>query len=124
MKLQNGVYNKAVYWPEELKSKLEMTMGIKYKLHPTFHFENRCIEYNLPLKLYRAAIKGEIVECELKYNRIVKIITRMRDGYDEKFDLCFAISLDTWNANVKTVWRNRNSDWHNTIKFKFYVKEE
>lgn len=37
MKLQTGLYNKAVYWTDELESKVNALMSKRYRILPTNH---------------------------------------------------------------------------------------
>lgn len=117
----DGVYNKAVYWPNEIEEKVNNRMGDKFLIRLSVHAEKRIAENHLPKDCYKAFLFGEIVEVEIKNGSVKKIVTRLRHRYNSKKFICSAILLDFDVAFVKTVWVNNEDDNHETIIAYNYV---
>lgn len=127
MKMQNGVYNKAVYWPEELKTKIEKLMKRKYTITPSAHAREKIQNLKLPPKSYRIVLHGEVVEAEVQNQNVVKVITRLErksEWREYHQDICSAIVFDCSKAIVKTMWLNSSSDTHATLNIENYIVEK
>lgn len=128
MKLQDGVYNKAVFWPTELQKAINQTMRKRYKIVPTFHAKEKIAKLDLPQTSYKIALCGEIVEVEIKNDNVNKIITRTKrksnkGNYNQ--DVCSVVVFDYENfeARVKTMWLNATDDAHKTLHIENYISE-
>lgn len=122
--MKDGRYNPLVYWPNEMQELVDKTMKRKFIIEKTYHFICRAKELNVPVGCATASLYGKIVEAEVENNEITKIVTRLRNKYDNNKDLCFAIKISrrpnfvyiyTDVATVKTVWQNDKGDNHCTI---------
>ena len=125
MKLQTGLYNKAVYWTDELEGKINALMSKRYHVLPTIHCKFKARKLGLPLGCYKAMLYGKIVEVEYdKQTDVVqKIITRLPNRVKDGTDICAAIRFDGYEARVVTVWVNEATDNHKTIRVENYVNE-
>ena len=125
MKLQTGIYNRAVYWTDELESKVKKAMTIRYTVSATKHYKFKARKLGLPLGCYKAMLYGKIVEVEYdKQTDVVqKIITRLPNRVKDGTDICAAIRFDGYEAYVVTVWLNKATDNHKTIRVENYVNE-
>ena len=128
MKLQDGIYNKAVFWPIELQKAINQTMRKRYKIVPTFHAKQKIVKLDLPQTSYKIALCGEIVEVEIENDNVKKIITRIKrksnkGNYNQ--DVCSAVVFDCENfeARVKTMWLNATDDAHKTLHIENYISE-
>lgn len=124
--LQNGTYNKAVYWPDTLNKLVEDVLDFRYNVYTTAHCKNRIQEYRLPQGCFTAMLYGEVVEAEYYNGNITKIITKLPNRKNQNQDICAAIMLEHNNyghkAKVKTIWLNERNDKHNTINKENYVE--
>lgn len=120
--MQTGIYNKAVYWPIEVKQAIKIAMSKRYIVSPTQHYQFKAEKLTLPNNCYKALLHGEIVEVEVNNGYVVKVVTRLRNRYNHAQDICGAIVLDGVEARVKTVWTNRCNDKHWTIRKENYVR--
>lgn len=122
--MKSGTYNKAVYWTEELQSKIDKAMSVHYSVKPTAHYREKAMWLDIPHGFYRAALFGEIVEVEYDSatDSISKIITRLSNRKNIAEDICAAIALEGRQARVKTIWINHGSDNHKTLRTENYVK--
>lgn len=123
--MKSGTYNKAVYWTEELQSKIDKAMSVHYRVKPTAHSQEKAMWLDIPYGFYRAALFGEIVEVEYDSatDSISKIITRLSNRHNPAEDICAAIVLEGRQATVKTIWTNHGSDNHKTLRTENYVNE-
>lgn len=123
--MKSGTYNKAVYWTEELQSKIDKAMSVHYSVKPTAHYREKVMLLNVPFGFYKAALFGKIVEVEYDSatDSISKIITRLANRKNIAEDICAAIALEGNRANVKTVWINHGLDNHKTLRVENYVNE-
>lgn len=125
MELQNGLYNRNVYWPRELESKCNAMICLRHRIVPTKHYRSKCELLHIDYGAYKMAMCGEIIECEWQ-DGIVKLITRIRDRMYPQWDVCFAIHIKGWLEDevvIKTVWKNWHKDTHSTLDESKYVKE-
>lgn len=120
--MKNGVYNKAIYWPDELKNMVSLAKWNRWILVPTEHYKDKAAILKLPDNCYKTAMYGEVVEAEYYYG-LNKIITRVHNKYDRSKDMVFAISLSGVEARVKTVWLNDRADNHYTLHKSVYMSE-
>lgn len=123
--MKSGTYNKAVYWTEELQSKIDKAMSVHYRVKPTAHYQEKAMWLDIPYGFYRTALFGEIVEVEYDSatDSISKIITRLSNRKNIAEDICAAIALEGRQANVKTIWINHGLDNHKTLRTENYVNE-
>lgn len=123
--MKSGTYNKAVYWTEELQSKIDKAMSVHYRVKPTAHYREKAMWLDIPYGFYRASLFGEIVEVEYDSatDSISKIITRLSNRKNIAEDICAAIALEGNRANVITIWINHGSDNHKTLRTENYVNE-
>lgn len=120
--MKNGIYNKAVYWPEELQTKIQKALNRKYKLGLTFHANTKIQKLKLPKNCYKVVLYGEVVEAEIQNGNLVKVITRLkRDNRFVEQDICAAVAIYYPYATVKTVWINETNDKHKTLKIENYI---
>lgn len=119
--MRNGVYNKAVYWPDELATMLTLVKKNRWLMKPTGHYKEKASALRLPDNCYKVAMHGEIIEAEYDCG-LVKIVTRVPNRYCKNNDLCFAVLLRGVEARVKTVWLNNREDNHYTLQEDGYVK--
>lgn len=124
--LQDGVYNKAIYWPEELQIKITAYQQFKYFLRPTRHYFSRCKKWHLPFNCYKALMYGEVIEAEIWNNCLMKMVTRLPDRKNKRISLCAVIipCPGAGEAIVKTVWLNKTDDNHSTLNKKNYILEK
>lgn len=125
--LQNGTYNKAVYWPEVLSDLVEATLYTQYTVCATVHCKNRIKSYGLPKGCFTAMLYGKVVEAEYHNGNITKIVTRLPNHKNTNQDICAVIMLEHncygHKAKVKTIWLNERDDKHNTINKENYVEK-
>lgn len=123
--MKSGTYNKAVYWTEELQSKIDKAMSVHYWVNPTDHYREKAMLLDIPFGFYKAALFGEIVEVEYDSTTdyISKIITRLSNRKNITEDICAAIVLEGRQARVKTIWINHSLDNHKTLRTENYVNE-
>lgn len=125
--LQNGTYNKAVYWPDALSALVEDSLNFHYNVYATSHCKNRIQQYNLPQGCFTAMLYGEVVEAEYYNGNITKIVSRLPNRKNKNQDICAAIMLECNNygnkAKVNTIWLNERNDKHKTINKENYVEE-
>ena len=116
------LYNKQIYWPKEIESNVRMLLNLDYKTVPTAHYKSKCSKLGIWQSAYRAAMYGEVIECEAEEDGFVtKIISRQHSKQYPQFDLVFAIKIEYPIARIKTVWLNRRDDNHMTINKSKYV---
>lgn len=118
------LYNIGVYYPHDVEVMVENAMKKRYEVVVTRHAEYKIAELGLPNNCYKAMLYGRIVEVEIEDGRVNKIITRLKNRYNSKEDLCAAILLEEDRiAKVKTIWINRINDSHKTIRIENYERE-
>lgn len=117
------LYNIGVYYPHDVEVMVENAMRKRYKIIATHHAEYKIAKLRLPDNCYKTMLHGRIVEVEIKDGRVNKIITRLKNRYNSKEDLCAAILLEEDGiAKVKTIWTNRIDDSHKTIRMENYER--
>lgn len=123
--LKDGVYNKAVFWPDKLVQMIDEQMKCCYKVNATKHYFDKCRMLHLPKNCYKAMMYGEVVEAEIRNGTLVKIVTRLPNHQNMTEDICAAILLHVngfYDVKVKTVWINQANDNHSTINILNYIK--
>lgn len=123
--VKDGVYNKAVFWPNRLVKMINEQLTYRYKVSATKHCLDKCKSLHLPKNCYKAMMYGEVIEAEVRNGSVVKIITRLPNRYNMTEDICAAILLHSegfYDAKVKTVWTNQADDNHSTIDVSNYIK--
>ena len=117
------LYNIGVYYPHDVEVMVENAMKKRYEVIVTRHAEDKIAKLGLPNNCYKAMLYGRIVEVEIEDGRVSKIITRLKNRYNSKEDLCAAILLEKDGiARVKTIWINRIDDSHKTIRMENYER--
>lgn len=117
------LYNIGVYYPHDVEVMVENAMRKRYEIIATHHAEYKIAKLRLPDNCYKAMLYGRIVEVEIEDGRVNKIITRLKNRYNSKEDLCAAILLEENGiAKVKTIWINRIDDSHKTIRMENYER--
>lgn len=117
------LYNIGVYCPHDIEIMVENVMKKRYEIVATRHAEHKIAKLRLPDNCYKAMLYGRIVEVEIEDGRVNKIITRLKNRYNSKEDLCAAILLEEDGiAKVKTIWINRLDDSHKTIRMENYER--
>lgn len=117
------LYNIGVYYPHDVEVMVKKAMRKRYEIIATHHAEYKIAKLRLPDNCYKAMLYGRIVEVEIEDGKVYKIITRLRNRYDSKVDLCAAILLEEDGiAKVKTIWINRIDDSHKTIRMENYER--
>lgn len=122
-----GIYNKGVYWPDEVEFAVQYTLSQKYRILPTQHLFDKLKLLNLPFNCYKAMLYGTVVEAELNHGVVKKVITRLPNRFNKDETLCAAIAFDlninnkNIVAHVKTIWTNRTEDNHRTIHKENYI---
>lgn len=117
------LYSKQIYWPNEIETKVKEITDEKHFVNQTIHFKNRRMELNLPYGIWKLALVGEVIECEIINGYVVKLITRVQNKCRPWQDICFAISIEGKCVGIKTVWTNAHLDSHQTIKTGNYVQK-
>ena len=74
--VNNGVYNKAIYWPKEVRKMVKRTLERECTIYPTQHMYDRLENYDLPMDIWHEFMDGEVIECEVKDMVLTKIVTR------------------------------------------------
>lgn len=117
------LYNIGVYYPHDVEAMVENAMKKRYDVIVTHHAEYKIAKLGLPKNCYKAMLYGRVVEVEIEDGRVNKIITRLKNRYNSKEDLCAAILLEEDGiAKVKTIWINRIDDSHKTIRMENYER--
>lgn len=49
--VNNGVYNKAIYWPKEVRKMVKRTLEWECTIYPTQHMYDRLENYDLPMDI-------------------------------------------------------------------------
>lgn len=123
--VKDGVYNKAVFWPDKLVEMINKQMVHRYKVSATKHYFDKCRILHLSKNCYKAMMYGEIIEAEVRNGSVVKIVTRLPNRMYMTEDICTAILLHSdgfYDAKIKTVWTNQADDNHSTINISNYIK--
>lgn len=123
--VKDGVYNKAVFWPDKLVEMISKQLVHRYKVSATKHYFDKRRILHLPKNCYKAMMYGEVIEAEVRNGAVVKIVTRLPNCNFMTEDICAAILLHDrgfYDAKVKTVWVNHVDDNHSTINISNYVK--
>lgn len=117
------LYNIGVYYPHDVEVMVENAMRKRYEIIATRHAKYKIAKLRLPNNCYKATLYGRIVEVEIEDGRVNKIITRLKNRYNSKEDLCAAILLgEDGIAKVKTIWINQIDDSHKTIRMENYER--
>ena len=123
--VRDGTHNKAVYWPDEVDGMVKEALQTKRTPHPTNHLFRRLQEHRLPESCWPDFVKGRVVECEVHGGEVTKVITRTPSCKYPGEHNCAPILLENRDgedvAVVKTVWINRASDNHATIRRENYI---
>lgn len=117
--MYNGTYNKAVSWNSEIDSLISTKLSSRYTITCGHHARQRITENNLPPKIYKTSLYGDVVECEFVDGVVHKIITRLPHR-TLPYDICSVVMFKDDKAFVKTVWLNSNTDNHSTIRKENY----
>lgn len=118
--MYNGVYNKAVYWNDEIARLIDNKLHNRYTITIGKHAERRIKENNLPTYCYKASLYGEVVECEFIDGEVNKVVTRLPHR-TLPYDICSVVLFkDNQEAFVKTIWLNSIEDKHYTIRKENY----
>jgi hypothetical protein len=110
------LYHREVFMPERL---LKLPLA-RIPVYASRHAERAALDdrygpINLPSSL---AFSGDnVIEAEMDGPRVLKLVVRLR--WDDRDDAVFAIAPD---GLIKTVWRNRRTDTHSTLKVHLYAK--
>jgi len=107
--VRDGKYNEQVYMPE-LNWK-DVDYQLRYSPHSKEQMETKGID-EAPNFINLTQV--EIVEMEVARGKPFKILARQ--VYDGEFDIVHVILLKS--MVVKTVWLNRRSDKHRTLRNK------
>ncbi len=119
----NGVFNKNVFWCDEVEYAVQYTLNKKYTIYPTRHYFKRISELHLPHNCYKAMLCGKVIEAKFELGSVIKIVTRLQNHKFPDKDICAAISLNAdGTAVVRTVWVNNHNDEHSTIHKENYVQ--
>jgi len=107
--MKDGIYNQQVYIPK-LKFR-DVEHVVRYSFHSLEAANNdRYGVIDLPDAINLARV--ELVEMEVIGGKIHKVVVRM--PYSVTLDLVMVVLLET--LTVKTVWLNKRSDNHRTLK--------
>ena len=114
--MKNGLYHKNIFMPE-LKL-TDVPVKLSYTLHAIEASKtDRYGEIVLPDSINPSLC--EIVEIEVKDNKLVKMV--LRSKYSQKFDLVLVVVPDC--QRVKTVWLNEVSDKHQNLERSKYISK-
>ena len=123
--INNGVYNRAIHWPNEVQKAVRRALQLDYRKVTTEHFMDRLVQYNIADINWEDFINGDVIECEIQDSEAVKIITRTPSEKFEGEHNCAAIRLERGYgrpiARYITVWINKESDNHKTIRRENYI---
>lgn len=116
--MKDGLYNIATEWSTDVIRTVKKCRDMPYTVQPTHHFKEKCVALGLSCSVACVALKGRIIEAEIKSGCVVKLVTRIKHRYKENTDMVFAVALDAENqiATVKTVWVNHSDDNHSTLR--------
>ena len=126
--MKDGMYNREIFWPDELEKIVQDFFGHKMMVCRTEHYDQRIEEYHLSRGAYRTALSGQVIEVVLSGNCVVKAVTKIPNRRREDKCIVFAISfcwdsyLERFVAIVKTAWENDKDDNHPTKDVKKYVQ--
>ena len=126
--MKDGIYNVDIYWPDELTETIKNLLSDRMTIARTDHYDRRVEKYGFNFGVYKAALFGEVVEATVSAGKVVKMVTRISNKYDNGEDICFVVSI-CWNpeaevnvAIVRTVWPNNGDDYHLTKDKAKYVE--
>lgn len=126
--MKSGMYNREIFWPDDLEEAVQDFFSRKMTICRTEHYDQRAQEYGVNKGAYRTALSGKAIEVTVSGGCIVKAVTRVSNRKKEGQDMIFPISfcwdpyLETFVAIVKTVWENNSEDHHPTKDIKKYVQ--
>lgn len=114
--------HREVWFPEFLEKKLPNGLAkLEYSLHASDEMKQEKYKH-IKAPHYIDFDKSYIFEADERCNSIEKIVCRIQ--YDHDFDLILALVCPPKNNSytVKTVWLNRRSDKHTTLRADDYYK--
>jgi hypothetical protein len=116
LEMQDGKYNEQVYMPKLKWANVDLQL--RYRVHA---YEEAYEDGIDDLPDYINLSQVDIVEMEVAHGKPFKVLARQ--PYDGIYDLVHVILLS--GMVVKTVWLNRRSDNHKTLRNKqdFVQKE-
>ena len=118
--VNNGIYNKAIYWPKEVRKMVKRVLERECTIYPTQHMYDRLENYDLPMDIWHEFMDGEVIEAEVKDMVLTKIVTRTPSSRWAGETNCAAIVLEERHgrltARITTVWINDSSDNHATVQ--------
>lgn len=131
--LKDGKYNIDVFWPDSLKEELDKVLSKRYYVSRTKHYEEKTKKLHIPCGLYKKALSGSVIEADVINGHVTKIVTRQQDRKFKDSSLCFAVLLGGFHrcgsgyiveaVRIKTVWINKSTDNHSTLKTEGIVKK-
>lgn len=119
--VQDGEYNVAVFWTEELSSLVANVIEAQRNLVPTRHVKDRIQEYGLPKNCYESALTGSVVEATIVEGNVNKVVTRCPASNSDYVDWCAVVVFKNGKAIVVTMWCNHRYDNHKTLNITRYV---
>jgi hypothetical protein len=106
------IFHKEIGLPPEL----DKYIGRIFKLTFSQHAKDECRNdrYGFIIPPQEVLItKDNVIEVEMHYHNIVKILVRM--PYDSVNDISIAFIPSSHGGFVKTLWLNRKTDVHRTL---------
>lgn len=85
--MKDGLYNVATEWSTDVIRTVKKCRDIPYKVQPTRHFKEKCVALGLSCSVACVALKGRIIEAEIKSGCVVKLVTRIKHRYKENTDM-------------------------------------
>lgn len=124
--LLDGSFHRDVYWPQQVKLAVDMTLSRHHKMIATEHCQKRIEERSLPQNVYLAMLYGKPVIARFKRGQLTEMVTRMPNKFELNQDVCCVFSFcrgksGTHYAKAVTVWCNDADDWHETLDRTKYV---
>lgn len=124
--LKDGFYNTRVFWPNELRSRIEKIKESKPPIYRTKHFCERAKKYNVSVNVSPYALRGTVVEASVKDGMIDSLLVRVPYRKNWKKDICFSVAIlykdgVVERGVIKTIWVNNLMDYHCGIDMGKYV---
>lgn len=115
MEIKNGLYHKDIFLPKiNLSDKMVKVNYSRHALNAAY--TDRYAE--IALRDAYNFSQSEIIEIEVKNNKVIKIVARF--DYNIDYDLIVVIIPQT--KIIKTVWLNEKNDCHRTLDRSRYIR--
>lgn len=112
----DGRFHRDVWWPNFIKMPhmIKLT-GLIATEHVKEQVQKRCPQIRQIPKAISVA-REEIVECTIKGGKCIAIL--FRKTFNSEYDIIYIVNPS--NRRIVTVWLNRKTDKHSTLKRELY----